>query len=266
MAGRPATSRRCSPSPTACAAATPTSPSPPSAPRTGSRPARPRARLPAARRPQGAAAAPALGRPAAPPGRLRGRGGRGRARHRPDRRPRRRRLRRLRLHARLPRGPSTRHTRRHPRAERPTRAGQPARCPDHAVRRDDLREHLAAARHADRDAVAPRDRASSTARPRAPRGWPHFGLDAHWPDRARHRRLARRPAAQRRPSRPARACCAPPGVQVLHVTGAGKEFVARGRRAGRALRRRALRRPDGPRVCRRRPRRRPRRVPTPSAS
>ena len=49
--------------------------------------------------------------------------------------------------------------------------------------------------------------------------------------------------------------CRRAGVQVLHVAGTGKGFVAR-RRDRRALRRARVLRPDGPRLRRRRPRRR----------
>ena len=218
-------SRRCSPSPTACVAATPTSPSPPSAPRPASRagwcpsagyPLLTVPKVPLPRRPS----ADLLRLPDEPAHR----GRRCRAGHRPDAGAGRRRLRWLRLHPRLHRRPATRHTRRHPRAERPTRAGQPARCPHHAVRRHDVREHLAAARHPDRACRCAARSASSTARRRAPRGWPHFGLEDHWPTvlvTGGSLGAQRLNSAFQARAGVLRAA----GVQVLHLTGAGKEFV-----------------------------------------
>ncbi len=108
----------------------------------------------------------------------------------------RRRLRWLRLDARLPRGPAPRHPDRRPRAERPPGAGQPARGPVRRRRRRHLPRHQAAPRHRHRDAAAPRDR---DARPRRPPGRGAGAVRAdRRPDAARHRRLARCPAAQRR--------------------------------------------------------------------
>ena len=97
-------------------------------------------------------------------------------------------------------------------------------------------------------------------------GMAHFGLGPAVAHPARHRRLPRRPAAQRRPSPRAPPSCSAAGVQVLHVTGAGKEFEPERPTVGRALRRRALRRPHGAGLRRGRPRRLPRRAPTRSAS
>ncbi len=103
----------------------------------------------------------------------------------------------------------------------------------------DLPRHAAAARHRHRDAVAPRDR---DARPRRPpgRGARPVRADRR-PDRARHRRVARRPAAQRGLRRRGRRRCRPPACRCCTSAGTGKEFVpdAVSRRALRRARRTA---------------------------
>ena len=68
----------------------------------------------------------------------------------------------------------------------------------------------------------------------------HFGLEPSWPTRARHRRLPRRAAPQRRLACARRRPLSRAGVQVLHVTGLGKEF------AGRDARRRGARTSSSP--------------------
>ena len=174
------------------------------------------ARLPAANDPAGADAAPPRRRPAALPRRPVGRDRCGRRCRQRGAGRRRRWLRRLRVDRRLPRGPAAPGALRGPRGQHQGRAGQPAGCPLHAVRRDDVRRHPASTRSAHRAAVAARDQHARPRRPAAGR----TGRVRAAPgpdDPARDRRLARCPTAQpdlrglrARPAR-GRGAGAPPG-------------------------------------------------------
>ena len=239
-AAPPGTCHRCSPWPTACAAATPTCGSPPSAPRPGSRqrlvpargyPLRTIPKVPFPRRP-----ATDLARL---PASMRARRPRGRCGHRRGRRRGRRRLRRLRLDARLPRRPApagspSSSTSRTPARAWPTGSGArmtPYVATTFAVDGAAPRRPWSACRCAARSPGS-----TATAR-RATRRWPTSACPTPgprcWSPAARWARSGSTPPSPRA-SRP----CAPPGVQVLHVSGLGKEFDPAASRRGRALRRR----------------------------
>ena len=108
-----------------------------------------------------------------------------------------RRVRWLRLHAGVPGRPPARRADRRPRAEPAARPGQPARRPAHAVRRDDVRRHAAAARRPLGHAAARRDRRPATGRGLREAARDELGLDAGPHHPARDRRVAGRAAAQR---------------------------------------------------------------------
>ena len=227
-AARPVTSRRCSPSPTPCADATPRWPSRRSAPRPGSRRGSsrraatscatcPRCRCP--RRPDPATCCGCRATCAA-----RSRAARGR--HRRDRRRGRRRLRWLRLDAGLPRGPARRipivvH-------EQNARAGLANRLGARIDRRASATTFpgtVAAARLASSGcrcgARSPRStaRRAATRRDDRVRAGPAVARPSSSPaDRSARSGSTTSFAAAR-----GRAVSAA-GVQVLHVTGAGKEF------------------------------------------
>ena len=267
-AGPPATSSRCSPSPTACAGATRRSRSPRSAPQRAWRPGSsrraatscatvPRCRCRAAR-PATCCGCPAGCGPrsARPP-----------TRHRRDRGRGRRRLRRLRLHARLPRRPPPRRrrswsTRRTPRPGLANRLG--ARL--HAVRR---RRPSPARRCAHAASSGCRCGARSRTLDRAAQPRPRRGRasgSTRPADAAGHRRLAGRPAAQRRRSARARA-----DLRGGRRPGAARRPARQGASTSTAATAgappyvvRAYLRPDGPRLRRRRPRRRAAPARTPS--
>ena len=219
-------------------------------------------RLHAAHRPQGAAARAAR-RPTwlRLPGALRGAVRRGRRGDRRSRRRGRRRLRRLRLDPGLPRrAPRGRSrsscTSRTPAPAWPTGSG--ARMT--ALRGDDVRGHGAAPRAPSSGCRCGARSPSSTGPPRRAEALAHFGLDRH---------LARpcsSPAARSAPSGSTR----PSRTRVDGAARRRRAGAARHRRwarssspaadgSGAAVRRAAVRRPDGPRLRRRRPRRRPRR-------
>ena len=206
----PVTSRRCSPSPTACAGATPTCGSPRSAPRRASRrgscpsaatdlrlvPKVPLPRRPV-RRPAPAARA-ACARAVRAAGR----------RHRRDRAPRSSSASAA-TSARPPTSPPgaaacrSSCTSRTPGRASPTASG-PGWAPHVATTfAGTPLPHAPRIGMPLRREIATLDRAARRAEARA-----RFGLDAGPPDAARHRRLARRPAPQRRPSRRASAPCA----------------------------------------------------------
>ena len=250
-AARPVTSRRCWPWPTACAAATPTSRITALGTADGLE-ARlvPGPRLPAAHDPQGADAAPprrptCCGCPAELRGAVRAAG----AAIDESRRRGRRRLRRLRLDPGLPRRAPARGSPIvvHEQNSR-ARPGQPARRPDDAVRRDDVRAaralpHATVTGMPLRREIALLDRAArrdeALAALRAGRQPAHP---------AGHRRLARRPAAQQHLRRARPTPCAPPACRCCTSAALGKEFEPAPTRSRPAVRRAAVRRPDGPRL------------------
>ena len=223
----------------------------------------PRGRLPARADPAGAAAAHALGRPR-PGARPAARRGHGRPRGgRPGAPRRRRRLRRLRLGAGLPRRPKRRlPIVVHEGNALPGIANRlGARFAPHVATSfpDTPLRHAAYIGLPIRRMISTLDRAALRAE--AARD---FGLD---PDRATLLVTGGSQGARRLNQAvggaPARRFAAA-GVQVLHVVGPKGEVDGDPRPGAAAVRRGALRRPDGPGLRRRRPRRVPRRAPTPS--
>ena len=220
-------------------------------------PARAGARLRPALRAPGAPAPPPRPRPARPARRAAGSGRGGRPGHRRDRRRGRRRLRRLRLGPGLPRRPPAPHTRRRPRAERhgpasPT--GSAPASPGSSRRPSPARPCARAGCSACRCAARSR---SSTGRPGATRRWPPSGSTRSGPPsssragRSGAQRLNTTFAVAGRRAERGRA----PGA--ARHRGAARSSSPDLPAVGRALRRRALRRPHGARLRRRRPRRLP---------
>ena len=160
------------------------------------------------------------------------------------------RVRRLRLGAGVPRRPQAQAAARRPRGQRAPRYRQQARCPVHAVRRHQLPRHRPAARPLPRAADPPDDQ-----HPR--------------PGRAA-RRGTRDLRARPRPADPARDRWLAGGAPAQPVGRRGGSRLRRGRRPGAAhrrpagrgeaggpdrrsaVRRGAVRQPDGPRLRRRR--------------
>ena len=215
-------------------------------------PGGPGGRLPARADPAGAAAAPAQRRPApaCPAGCARAvKAALEVARPGPARR--RGRLRRLRLGARLPRRPPAQAAARRPRGQRPARHRQQARRPVHR-RTSRPASPTPTLPHATlhRAADPPDDLHARPGRA-ARRGPRELRPRPRPPDAAGHRRLAGRapastrpsPAPRRRSRRPASRCC---------TSSARRARPTAPRRPATAVRRGAVRRPDGPRLRRRR--------------
>ena len=172
--------------------------------------------------------------------------------------PGRRRLRRLRLDARLPRGPAPRHPHRRPRAERPPRSGQPARRAVRAVRRRHVPRHRRCPRATVtgmplRREIAPLDRGGAPRRGR----WRTSASTRQLADASSSPAARSAPSASTTPSPAPRPRCAPrasrcctspvPARSSCRVDGVpGAPYVVV-----------PYCRPDGARLRRRRPRRRP---------